>query len=130
MSAVLAAAFDFDRISPALTDPILLRDARMERLAVEPDRIIIDLSFYFPDDEDEKLTHFGGPARLIFSPDPSFRCSGTEPPEPDPEDEIVWSELRCASDTGEAELVLVCASGRHWIMRARSIRFATLTIPC
>lgn len=130
MSAVRAAAFDSDLISPALIDPLLLRDASMERLTVEPDRIFVDLAFHFPDDADEKITHFGGPARLIFSPDPSLRCSGTEPAEPDPEDEIVWSELRTASETDEAELVLVCASGRHWIVRAQSIRFAILTIPC
>jgi hypothetical protein len=132
ISAVRAAAFDPDRVSLALTDPTLLRDARMEHFTIEPDRILIDLAFNFPDEEDERLAHYGGPARIIAGPDPSYRCSGTEPAEPDPEDEIVWSELRSVTEAGErqAELVLVCASGRHWAVRAGRIHFASISLPC
>lgn len=132
MSVARDAPFDPEHISPALIDPTSLRGARMDRFIVQPHRILIDLTFGFPNEDDPREERYAGPARLIIERDPTYRCSGTGPAEADPNDPIVWSELHALPEAGlhTAELIIVCASGRHWVVRAQRIVFATLTLPC
>lgn len=125
---------DPSAVSPALSDPTLLRGTRIARVVTQTNRILIDFAVAFPDepedpDPESASERFAGPARLIAEDHPSLRCSGTCPAEPDPDDLIVWNELRADDGDNQPELILVCASGRHWSIRADHIGFASVHFP-
>lgn len=114
-----------------LLDPLLLAGLCVLSIERDADEAVLNLSLNRGASGGMPDEMWSGPVRLLVSGVRSIECSKGAPGSIGPKDPVVWAELHSAGGE-ETPLAIVLRFGSNLRLRieARSIRFASMGLPC